>query len=114
MTRETYESIEKELEKIDKYIYDHSEDEFLLDGKLFYSYGREEEDIDFDGDTIFTGQALCPEEIEIEEQYEDLIEYQIPSYNYVKDDLGAVILCDYDLTYMWKPNGIFWGKEMVI
>lgn len=114
MTREVYEGIEKELDKIDKYIFDHSKDEFMMDGKLFYQYGREEEDIDIDGDTIFTGQALCPEEIEIEEQYEDLIEYLIPSYNYVKDDLGAVKLCEYDLIYIWKPNGIFWGKERIV
>ena len=114
MQRKVYDTIEKELDKIDSYIFNHSKDEFMSDGLLFYSYGREEEDVDMDGDTIFTGQALCPEEIEINEEYEDELEYRIPSYNYIRDDLGFVVSCEFDLNYEWKPSGIFWGKKKVV
>lgn len=106
MTRQTYESIEKTLDRIDHYIERLGDryGSFIYDGKYFCGFDKQVEDTDNDGESIFEGTAFCVDEIRIEEGDEDQIEYYVPAYNYTTDRYGRVLKCEYDVSWDWMSE----------
>lgn len=104
MTRKTYDGIEKTLGQIDAFLERLGKryGMFVLDEKFFFSFKKEVPDIDDDGETIYYGSAFCMDEIEISEDYEEKLEYQVPAYNYIVDRFGRVCSLEYDIGYDWN------------
>lgn len=111
MTRECFERIEDELQKVDTWLekLEKKYGSFEYNYKDYIVVENEELDTDYDGKRIWIGQAVRADSIAVEENVDDAesledISITIRNVTYTKNEDDEIISMDEDFWYTWTGD----------
>ena len=106
MKRDMIETLDREMDKIDKYLVDVGRkwSSFMYRGQEYFSYEREEKEHYLSGEPYWKGAAFCPDEITIEEPWDDIetveqMDIRLTNFVYERNEDGEVTFVERDGFY---------------